>query len=104
MKLTPWREIRAKKFSPARRAKLDREVQEMLLEMDLREIRRVAGKTQAQIAKALKKAQGEISRMEHRDDHLLSTLEKYVAAWRQPRGYRKVRESQRAAAGVLIFS
>jgi hypothetical protein len=81
MKLTPWREIRAKgKLSRKELEQIDREVGEELLEMDLRELRAAAGKTQEEVATALKTVQPEISNLERRDDFRLSTLRKYVAA------------------------
>src|SRR5271165_2952347 len=75
-----WRELRAIKTSPERLAELDRESEWMLLEMDLRELRLAAGKTQKQLAAALEQAQGEISRLEQRKDFHLSTLRRFVAA------------------------
>jgi DNA-binding XRE family transcriptional regulator len=50
------------------------------LEVSLRELRRIAGKTQAEIAQETGLTQGAISHMEHEEDHRLSTLRKYVAA------------------------
>jgi ParB-like chromosome segregation protein Spo0J len=80
MKTKPWRDIRARKFSPEKQQQIDRGVEDELLEMDLRELREAAGKTQEELASALKKAQSEISRFESRSDYRLSTLQRYVAA------------------------
>jgi len=80
MKTHKWSEIRAKKFTPKQRAKLDREVKAELLETDLSEFRKLAGKTQADVAAKAKMSQGELSKAERREDHLLSTLRRYVAA------------------------
>ncbi len=80
MKTRPWRQIRAHKFSPRKLNEIDRAVERELLEMDLRELRKAAGKTQGELAAALKKAQSEISRLESRSDYRLSTLQRYVAA------------------------
>ncbi len=80
MKTKPWRQIRAHKFSPRKLNEIDRAVERELLEMDLRELRKAAGKTQGELAAALKKAQSEISRLESRSDYRLSTLQRYVAA------------------------
>ena len=63
-----------------RRAAIDRAVQEELAVISLREIREVAGKTQAQVASVMAKAQAEISQIEKRDDLKLSTLRKYIKA------------------------
>jgi len=43
-----------------------------ILEMNLRELRQAAGKTQEQVATAAKMKQSELSRAERREDHLLS--------------------------------
>lgn len=48
--------------------------------LTLRAIREGAGKTQAEIARALESDHGEVSRLERRSDMLLSTLRKYAAA------------------------
>jgi DNA-binding XRE family transcriptional regulator len=50
------------------------------LEVSLRELRRIAGKTQNEIAEETGLTQGAISHLEREDDHKLSTLRKYVAA------------------------
>jgi DNA-binding XRE family transcriptional regulator len=80
MKTKPWREIRARKLPPKKLRQIDRAVEDELLEMDLRELREAAGKTQEELAEALEKAQSEISRLEGRSDYRLSTLQRYVAA------------------------
>jgi transcriptional regulator with XRE-family HTH domain len=48
--------------------------------MDLRELREALGMSQKKIAAAIKKAQSEISRIEHRDNWRLDTLQEYVRA------------------------
>jgi hypothetical protein len=80
MKTKSWRAIRAQKFSPAALAEIDREVAGELDEMDLRELREAAGKTQDEMAVALHTVQPEISRLEHRDDFHISTLRSYITA------------------------
>jgi hypothetical protein len=80
MKTKPWREIRARKFSLRKLSEIDRAVEHELLEMDLKELREAAGKTQAELANALKKAQSEVSRIESRSDYRFSTLQRYVTA------------------------
>ena len=79
MTIHRWKTIR-------RRASSDKEmatqtfVADELLEMDLRELRELSGKTQVETARAMEIAQGELSRLERREDHLVSTLRKYVQA------------------------
>jgi hypothetical protein len=80
MKLHRWEDIRKKHLTPketaANRAWAERE----LLEMDLRAVRELVGKTQVDVAKATKMAQSDVSKAEHRDDHRLSTLRRYIEA------------------------
>jgi transcriptional regulator with XRE-family HTH domain len=52
----------------------------LLLEMTLRELRRLLGVTQTELALRLKTTQGEVSQSERRDDSRLSTLRRYVEA------------------------
>jgi hypothetical protein len=76
-----WAEIRRKtKLSDEERAAVDRKAGRELLEMSLREVRELAGKNQVDVAEALEKAQSEISKIENREDWLLSTLRRYVEA------------------------
>jgi transcriptional regulator with XRE-family HTH domain len=74
-----WSEL-TKKMSKERREKVERRVREELLEMDLREMRKLVGKTQQDVAKLAKMAQSELSKTERREDHRLSTLRRYVQA------------------------
>jgi DNA-binding XRE family transcriptional regulator len=80
MKTRGWREVLAERRTPEEIAALDRRVAAEVTEMDLRELRIVAGMTQEEVAKALKAAQSEISRLENRDDYRISTLRDYVHA------------------------
>ena len=75
-----WKEIRANKLSPSARARVEAAVRNELATMDLREARQARGKTQAEISEATEMSQGEVSRLERREDFLLSTLRRYVAA------------------------
>jgi len=74
-----WSEIK-NKMSPERRARVDADVRRELLAMELRELRLEAGKTQAEVAEIAEMTQAELSKFERRDDHLLSTLRRYVTA------------------------
>jgi hypothetical protein len=69
-----------KKMSKARRDRVERRVREELLDMDLREMRKLLGKTQQDVAKQARMAQSELSKTERRADHRLSTLRRYVRA------------------------
>lgn len=78
----PWRAIREErsKLSQARAAEVDDAVAREVLELSLRDLRAECGFTQQQVAEALEMAQGAFSRLERRDDHLVSTLRKVVKA------------------------
>jgi DNA-binding XRE family transcriptional regulator len=74
-----WNEIK-EKLAPERRARLDTEVRREVLAIELRELRQEAGKTQAEVAEIAEMTQAELSKFERRDDHLISTLRRYVTA------------------------
>ncbi len=75
-----WQDLKKKKLSPTQLEQIDREVEQELLEMDLRAIREMAGKTQVDVAAVTDMTQSEISRLERREDFRLSTLKRYVEA------------------------
>jgi transcriptional regulator with XRE-family HTH domain len=80
MKTKRFRDLMKKTMSAGEIAEAERRARAELLEMSLREMRELAGKTQVEMAGDLEKAQSEISALERRDDYLLSTLKKYVEA------------------------
>jgi len=75
-----WQDLKKKKLTPAQLGEIDREVEQELLEMDLRAIRELAGKTQVDVAEVTDMTQSEVSRLEGRQDFRLSTLKRYVEA------------------------
>ena len=75
-----WEDIRKKKLSPEQIAENERWVQREILEMDLRAIRELAGKTQEDVAEEVELSQAQISRAEAQRDHRISFLRKYVEA------------------------
>lgn len=79
MPARPFSELRDR-MSPERRERNRVRAQVALLEMELRELRKFSGKTQVEVAAALKTTQGQVSLAESREDHLLSTLRRYVEA------------------------
>src|SRR6266540_974626 len=78
MKTKSWKAIEKKLFTREEIADAERFAEREILEMNLRELRQAAGKTQEQVARAAKMKQSELSRAERREDHLLSTLRRYV--------------------------
>lgn len=80
MKLHKWSDLRKETFTPEHIEKVDRKVQEEILKMNLKEIRKMLGLTQTDVAKVAKMNQSDLSLTERREDHLVSTLRRYVKA------------------------
>jgi transcriptional regulator with XRE-family HTH domain len=68
------------KMSRERQERLRAEARAELLEMDLRGLRELLGKTQEELADLLERSQSQVSETERRQDLLLSTLRSYVKA------------------------
>ena len=68
------------KMSRERQDKIRRDAEEELLQLDLRGLRELLGKTQQEIAAVLERSQGQVSETERRQDIRLSTLRSYVEA------------------------
>lgn len=68
------------KMSPERRARNAREVQRMVEELRLRQIRDAREMTQQQLAEVLGVAQSDVSKIERRADMYVSTLASYLKA------------------------
>lgn len=75
-----WSEIRSQRFSPEELRQIDREIESELLEMDLRALREAIGLTQGELAQRVEITQSQLSKMERREDHRISTLRRYVEA------------------------
>ena len=75
-----WADLKKKAFSQERLVRIDQRVENELLEMNLRSLRELLGKTQEELARAAEMSQSELSRTERREDHLISTLRRYVEA------------------------
>jgi hypothetical protein len=76
----PLKALLDKSYTPEELARIDEQVRQELLEMDLKELRELAKVPQTTVAASLETTQGQVSRIEARDDHLVSTLRKYVEA------------------------
>ncbi len=76
----PWREIRARGKTPEQLAALDRAVRDEVLALDLKDLRTFLGISQAKLAELAKMNQPDVSRLESRDDYLMSTLRRVVNA------------------------
>ena len=68
------------KMSRDRQERIRAEAGIELLEMDLRGLRELLGKTQEELAALLERSQSQVSETERRQDVLLSTLRSYVKA------------------------
>lgn len=80
MKLHKWSDIRKKKLTEAELAEIDEQVAADVLEMNLAALRESLGVTQVQMAAAAEMTQSEVSKLEKRNDHLVSTLRRAVRA------------------------
>jgi predicted transcriptional regulator len=80
MTLHRWKDIKKGKLSDKRVAELEKKVADELLDMSLRDLRESLGITQQALAEAVGMAQSEVSRLERREDHHVSTLRKVVEA------------------------
>jgi hypothetical protein len=76
-----WADIEGRgKLSAESRARVHREARREAFELSLRALRETAGKTQGEMSVLTEMSQSELSRFERRDDHLVSTLRRYVEA------------------------
>ena len=75
-----WSDLQAHHYTPKEIADARNWARQETLRMDLAELRKLAGKTQVELAKKAKMHQGELSRAERRRDHLISTVRRYVDA------------------------
>jgi hypothetical protein len=81
MGFSKWNDIKKNKdMAPERKARLEAEAKTEVLAVQLRELREMAGMTQVETAKIASMTQAELSRLERREDHLVSTLRRYVEA------------------------
>jgi predicted transcriptional regulator len=79
MTVRRWNELKHK-FSKEREDAIRREVEVEILELNLRAIRELMGKTQEELAALVDTTQSQVSETERREDHRLSTLRRYIQA------------------------
>lgn len=80
MKLHKWSDLKRAHLDDAQRSRVDSRVATELIEMTLADLRKELGVTQVELAEAAEMTQGQISSLEHRTDHLVSTLRRCVRA------------------------
>jgi transcriptional regulator with XRE-family HTH domain len=74
-----FRELRAR-MSPQAQARAAARAAAMLVDMQLRELRKARNVTQVEVALAMNIEQASVSKIERRDDMYVSTLREYVKA------------------------
>jgi DNA-binding transcriptional regulator YiaG len=75
-----WAEIRAESDNPERQARVSEEKRLMGVVMTLQEMREQLGVSQEDLARAWETSQPNVSKIEHKDDLLFSTVRRYVEA------------------------
>jgi len=75
-----WTELKKETLTPERIDKSRKRAEVEILKMNLRELRKLVGKTQIEVSQAAKMTQGELSLMEQREDHLISTMRRIITA------------------------
>ena len=75
-----WKSVRAERLDAQAIARVTRKAQAQVEELTLQELRRGLAKTQVDVAKTAEMTQSELSRLESRGDHRISTLRRYVEA------------------------
>lgn len=73
-------DIKRSKHSPEAKARVAARVDDALVAMTLADLRKELGLTQIQMAELGDMSQGQVSTLERRNDHLVSTIRKHVQA------------------------
>lgn len=80
MRTKSWKSVRSERLSPEASARVSRRAEAELEALTLRELRQTCELTQQQVADKAEMTQSELSRLESRGDHRVSTLRRYVEA------------------------
>jgi hypothetical protein len=75
-----WKSVRAERLDPEAIERATQKARAKIEAMTLQELRRGLSKTQVDVAKTAEMTQSELSRLESRGDHRISTLRRYVEA------------------------
>jgi hypothetical protein len=75
-----WKAVRAQRLSRTAIARVTQRARVQIEELTLQELRRGLNLTQVDAARAAEMTQSELSRLESREDHRISTLRRYVEA------------------------
>jgi predicted transcriptional regulator len=80
MKTRSWDSVRAARLGRAASARAKERARAQIEEMTLSDLRRDLNLRQVEAARSMEMTQSELSRLETRGDHLISTLRRYVEA------------------------
>ena len=80
MKTHKWSDVKKHFFTTKQIAASDKWAHDECVRLRLRDLRRFSGKKQKEVAVIMKKTQIELSRTDHREDLLLSTIRAFVVA------------------------
>ena len=72
--------VEAVEDNPTAEKKGRKRTKRKTLDISLSELRKLTGKTQEEVADATQWSQNQLSKIERRDDHMLSTLRRYIEA------------------------
>ena len=75
-----WKSVRDARLTPTAAARVTGRAQERIDEVTLQKLRQDLAVTQVELAQAADMTQSELSRLESRADHRISTLRRYVDA------------------------
>ncbi len=75
-----WGSVKAQRLDGSAIARVTRRAREQVEELTLQELRRELSMTQVDVARTADMTQSELSRVESRGDHRISTLRRYVHA------------------------
>jgi predicted transcriptional regulator len=75
-----WRSVKNGRLAPQASARASQRARAQIEELTLQQLRQGLSKTQDDVARAAEMTQSELSRLESRDDHRISTLRRYVEA------------------------
>jgi predicted transcriptional regulator len=75
-----WKELKQARLSSQAQTRVQAKLAKAAEERTLKALRQELSLTQAEVGRAADMTQSELSRLEGRDDHLTSTLKRYVEA------------------------
>jgi len=80
MSMKTWKALKQARLTSPARARVEKRVRQEVEELTLQGLRRCLELTQTEVGVTASMTQSELSRLESRDDHLTSTLRRYVEA------------------------